>query len=130
MTIPKRTAVKRSAIKRKPRKASKTLRIYGPPARRKLVKAMPCAACGAEGWSVNAHVAPPSEKGTGYKAGYEWIAPLCADRLVFFVPVMGCHTMYDEHYEDFVLRFPDFNAEKAAAQTEQAWQDHLKEKGK
>jgi 3-methyladenine DNA glycosylase Tag len=41
----------------------------------------------------------------------------------------GCHYLFDNEKETFTVRFPDFNAEKAAAQTEQACQDHLKEKG-
>jgi len=131
--------VKRSAIKRKSRKASKTLRIYGGKKRIEFVKSLPCAACGVVGFSENAHVAPSSEKGTGYKAGFEWIVPLCRARSSMGAPfggmqtlniTIGCHATYDRTPWVFRAAFPDFNAEKAAQQTEELWQSHLKEKGK
>jgi hypothetical protein len=120
-----------STIKKKPRPAKETNRIYGPKTRRIWMKTLPCAACGVVGYSENAHCAPPSEKGTGYKAGYEWIAPLCGDRGRPFDGQFeqGCHKLHDDYHWVFDEEFPDFNAEKAAADTEQAWQDHLKEKG-
>lgn len=113
-------------IRKKPRKPSETLRIYGPPARRKFVKSLPCCTCGVEGHTDQAHVAPPGEKGTGYKAGYLWIVPLCADRGEEFLggDVLGCHTLYDRFPWTFNRRFPDLDPTLAAAETERLWLAH------
>lgn len=114
-----------STIRKKKRPASKTIRIYGSKARRDWVKLQPCAACGVVGYSENAHVAPPSEKGTGYKADAKWVAPLCGMRELWspggFSASIGCHTMYDEFRSSFDRRFPDFDPAKACAETERAW---------
>lgn len=121
--------IKKSPVKKRPRKPSETLRIYGPPARRAFVTSLPCAACGVEGFSEQAHVAPAGEKGTGYKAGYEWIAPLCHERPIPMLAVLrfdvrmyvGCHRLYDCFKTEFRAAFPDFNPEKAATDCEAAW---------
>ncbi len=63
----------RKPIKRKPRPASETLRIYGPPARRVWVKNHPCCVCG-DGPCVNAHI---KVDGLGKKSHYTNIVPLC-----------------------------------------------------
>ena len=126
----RRKPLKRSGIKRKPRPAAKTNRIYGAPARRRFVLGLPCAACGVEGFSVQAHVAPPGEKGTGYKAGYEWIVPLCAPRPQFLQhekTILGCHILHDVYPSVFAERYPEFDAAKAAQETEKAWLAHLEE---
>jgi hypothetical protein len=82
-----------------------------------MVRGMSCAACGIHGWSVNAHVVK-GDKGMGYKAGCECIAPLCHSRL----GVTGCHFLYDEYRADFDKLYPDFDPIAAAAATEEAWQ--------
>lgn len=118
---------KRSQIRKKPRKPSEFKRIYGSKQRVEWVKSLPCSACGVVGYSENAHVAPASEKGTGYKADAEWIAPLCGTFLDYGVGGwlqslnIGCHKMYDEHRDDFDEEFPDFNPEEAARTTNEAW---------
>lgn len=119
--IPRRVQPKRSAgIKRKSRSAKDFRRIYGSKQRVEFVKSLPCAACHAVGYSENAHVAPASEKGTGYKAGFLWIVPLCGDLPGDY----GCHTMRDERRGEFDARFPDFDPVRAAAETEQMWQSY------
>lgn len=121
--------LKRSAIRKKPRKPSETLRIYGPPARRAFVKSLPCCTCRVEGYTDQAHVAPSSEKGAGYKAGYLWIAPLCGERPLSGSQwefhdsrwYIGCHALHDEHREDFNARYPDFDPAIESAKVEAAW---------
>lgn len=96
---------------------------------RVFVKSLPCAACGEEGFTEQAHVAPASEKGTGYKAGYIWIVPLCGERWNECGDFeIGCHCLYDEHRWQFDIEHPDFNPETAAQQTENLWLEHSKEK--
>lgn len=91
------------------------------------MRGLPCAACLVEGFSVNAHVAPASEKGTGYKADAKWIVPLCdthEEYEEFFGEMrtrMGCHKLYDEYPITFRARFPEFNREDAARTTNEAW---------
>jgi hypothetical protein len=114
--------LRRTRMKKKPRKPSETLRIYGPAARRRFVVGLPCAACGIEGFTEQAHCAPSSEKGTGYKAGYRWIVPLCGPRDDVRGWYPGCHRLlHDWGQETFRRHFPWFNPEGAAVATESAW---------
>jgi hypothetical protein len=72
-------------------------------------------------------MAPSSEKGTGYKAGYLFIAPLCKPHTVIDVASwdmldsMGCHIRFDRHRSDFDGRFPDFDPIAESAKVEAAW---------
>jgi hypothetical protein len=125
-TIPKKPNPR---LRKRPRSKGEFARIYGSKKRVLFVKSLPCATCGVMGHSENAHVAPASEKGVGYKAGFEWIVPLCgtypdAEHGGVW---LGCHHMYDRYPWAFRLQYPDFDPEKAAAETEQKWQEHLKE---
>lgn len=104
-----------STAKKKKRSKSEFNRIYGSKERVEFVKSLPCAACGVVGYSENAHVAPASEKGTGYKAGWEWIAPLCGDRY----GLLGCHSLFDSG-----CTLPDFDPTLAAQKCEEQWQEH------
>jgi hypothetical protein len=113
--------VKQRQPVRKISRKTQTLRIYGGKKRIEFVKSLPCAACGVVGFSENAHVAPSSEKGTGYKASAKWIAPLCGFHLHPFGQFIGCHALYDEHRSTFDTVRPSFNPEAAAAATERAW---------
>lgn len=70
---PRAKPIPRSPVKRKPRPAAETLRIYGPPARRAWVKSLGCLVCG--GPAVSAHT--PSRSGMGRKGDYTTIVPLC-----------------------------------------------------
>jgi hypothetical protein len=117
----RKTYITRSSIKRRKRPESKTVRIYGPPARRKFVKSLPCCTCHVEGYTEQAHVAPPNEKGTGYKADYRFIVPLCGFRLTWGGDSIGCHQLHDKYPRIFAARFPSFDPEKACAETEIAW---------
>lgn len=121
---------KRSRIKKKPRKLSETLRIYGSKARRDFVRGLPCAACGVGGYSVQAHVL--GNGGTGRKADADTIAPLCGQRPDGRKPgnfyYTGCHFLFDEMPWEFKPRFPDFDPGKAAADTQAAWIAHSQEK--
>lgn len=125
--LPPTKRIKRSRVKRvnPARRKSEFVRCYHSKERVEFVKGLACSACGGEGFSENAHVAPSSEKGTGYKAGYLWIAPMCANRRQV-VPgglrvTIGCHAMYDEYRWDFDEQFPGFDAEMACAETEKLW---------
>jgi len=73
----------RKPIKRKKRPAGEFARIYGSKARVAWIKALGCVICGA----VPADNAHTVGGGTGYKAGYETIVPLCREH----------HRAYDEH---------------------------------
>ena len=122
------SSLKRSQrpIKKKPRSKAERLRIYGPPGRVEFVKSLPCAACGVVGYSENAHVPPKGEAGTGYKADYRFIVPLCGPRPWNAAGQMfiGCHEQYDDVQWAFDMEHPDFDAEKACAQTETLWLQH------
>ena len=56
---------------------AKFARVYGGPDRVSWIQAQPCIVCG-KGPCQNAHVGPKGSKGMSYKAGKEWIVPLCA----------------------------------------------------
>jgi hypothetical protein len=109
-------------IKPKPRSASEKQRIYGPKGRVEFVKSLPCANCGTRAFLpvreiVNAHTATG---GTGRKADYTTIVPLCSNR-----HCVGCHDI--QHRLGWVrLRHLDTREkrEAAAAATESAWQAH------
>jgi hypothetical protein len=58
---------------------------------RRLVAALPCAACGIEGRSQCAHV--NSDKGKGVKASDTDSMPLCADG----PGRVGCHSRFDKY---------------------------------
>lgn len=118
--IRKKPLARSAHPKKRARPAKKTLRIYGSPARRKFVKSLPCYTCHVEGYTEQAHCAPSSEKGTGYKAGYLWIVPLCGRRGGWW-PERGCHILFDRFRDEFNMRFPDFDPEKAASETQSAW---------
>lgn len=108
-------------LRKRPRKPSETLRIYGGKKRIEWVKSLPCAACGVVGYSENAHVA--GESGVGYKADAEFIAPLCGYAQVSVRQgyIASCHRLFDEFPEEFRARFPGFNPEDAARSTNEAW---------
>lgn len=84
-SIAERTAIARKARKPWKRKPSSFARIYGSQRRAKLMKTRPCDTCGRHPTedepNVNSHVGPADEKGTGYKAGWEWVITQCD----------GCH---------------------------------------
>ena len=73
----KRTStLKRSGpIAPKSRTAGEFARIYGSKARVRWVKAQPCVSCGTE--DGNAHNHHTTNGGTGRKADYDTIVPLC-----------------------------------------------------
>lgn len=112
--------LKRTRVKKKPRSKEDTARIYGPSGRIQFVQSLACAACGIKGFSVNAHLTPKGEKGTGYKGHYRFIAPLCGERFM----LIGCHRLYDEYPMLFKAEHPGFDPEKAAAETQLLWLEH------
>lgn len=134
-TVPYSTISKKSgkpkagkaAVVRRRRTKKDFARIYGSKARVEWVKRQPCVACGVVGYSENAHVAPKGEAGTGYKADAKWIVPLCAGwgsmRYMERGYYCGCHTLYDDYPWIFVRKFPDFDAEKACAETARQWEE-------
>ncbi len=115
--ISRGTPPKRSAVKRKPRPKSETLRIYGPPERRAWIKSLPCMACaiftaadGCGGPSDNAHVC--GGDGIGRKKGYASIVPL--GRV--------CHQRFDQHLAPFDTEPARQLIRALAPVVEQHWQ--------
>lgn len=91
-------------------------RQYGSLDRVRWVKTLPCAACCVEGWSENAHLL--GNDGARRRGPYDTIGPLCGNRFT----TVGCHTLYDEHEEQFDAMYPTFDPVAVAAQTEVGWQ--------
>lgn len=117
------------------RASAEEMRCYGPPARRKLVTLGPCAACGSTELCDNAHVL--GNDGAGRKQGYKTITSLCRPRFATAEEIRdgevaangmwpGCHSVFDTAPAKFRARFPEFNAKKAARETERRWQRFLK----
>lgn len=117
------------------RKSADDLRVYGPPARRKLVTLGPCAACESTELCDNAHVLGP--EGAGMKKGYKTITSLCRPRAATAEEIEGgwvgenamwpgCHYTFDEQPDVFRARFPHFNPAKAARETQRKWIAFLK----
>jgi hypothetical protein len=124
--MPRReTPMKKVRIKPNPKKTAKRLeRTHGPKARREWTHTLPCAACGILGYSVAAHVL--GNGGMGRKRDASTTAPLCAPHYDGWNGfTFGCHARFDHHRRDFDARFPDFDPERAAAETEKLWQAHL-----
>lgn len=91
-----------------------------------FVKSLPCAACGVEHHSENAHLL--GNDGASRKGPYTEIGPLCGVQLypskrelspVYYV---GCHRLYDERRDDFYKQYPDFKPGAVAAETQRAWE--------
>lgn len=119
-------ALKRSRIKKRARPAKETNRIYGPKTRREWMKTLPCSACGVVGYSEGAHVL--GNGGMSRKADADTQAPLCGlnywptTKVAYLYA--GCHNLYDRHRDVFNARFPDFDAKRAAEETEQLRQEY------
>lgn len=120
-TLARAGKLKRGPMKKRRRKPSETLRIYGTPERRAWVKSMGCAACGVYGYSENAHLL--GNGGMSRKGDCTEIGPLCGPHMSY----VGCHRLFDRHRSKFDARFPRFNPEEVAAMTERRWQLHLAE---
>lgn len=135
---PKRKPIKRSGspIKRsgRPRKSnpkrrrSEFARCYHSKERVEFVKSLPCAACGVQGYSENAHVL--GNGGMSRKADYTTIAPLCGVHTMWAasgegspqpITLIGCHAQFDQMGSSFYSSFPSFEPENAAEETEKLW---------
>lgn len=112
-TIPQSSKGPNKVSKRRP---SEKLRIYGTSQRRAFIRKLDCSACGASGFSQNAHVFKIGA-GMGYKGDAAGIAPLCGPRY----NLVGCHAMLDQHRDKFFARFPWYQPEVIAAETDRAW---------
>ena len=89
-------------IKPKKRSPEERQRIYGSDARIEWIKSQPCLICDS-GPSENAHT---ENGGTGYKAGFETIVPLCHK----------CHQDFDQHRLSKTVRdFVKWSAPKVQA---------------
>lgn len=137
--IPKLSAKKRAALKGRPvystiSSPKKAIRKVNPKRRAKafertylskerviFVKAMACAACGTAGFAVNAHLL--GNDGARRKGHYTTVGPLCGSDP--WGP--DCHFLYDNDRSEFNARFPDFDPEKVAAETEARWQVFLQQ---
>lgn len=131
MTLRRHTPLRsRSAPKaRKPvkrvnrkRKASEFARTYHSKARVAFVRSLPCAACGIEGLSANAHIGNEGS-GAGMKANADQIGPLCDTkyRMAAGIPGLGCHQVFDVGPLTFATRFPHFDAFRVKRDTELRW---------
>jgi len=95
-------------------------RAYGSIARVKFVNLRHCAACGAWGYSENAHLL--GNDGGSRKGHFTTIGPLCGVRPDDQGGVyQGCHNLFDEHGDEFAARFPTFNPRRVAAKTQRDW---------
>jgi hypothetical protein len=105
---PRSVPLKRGGrIKPKKRSAAEFTRIYGSKARVAWIKAQPCLVCHRSPCD-NAHTVTG---GTGRKAGFETIVPLCR----------RCHLGYDQHRYPFnVWSFRD-PIQDAAAEYVAGW---------
>lgn len=107
------------------RKSADDLRVYGPPARRKLCMLGPCAACSSTELCDNAHVL--GNDGAGRKGAFTGIAPLCRPRLDRNGNTYeGCHAFSHRDPAGFRARYPNFNAKKAARDFQRKWLAFLK----
>jgi len=79
---------------------------------------MPCKACGRLWHSENAHVL--GNDGMGRKGSHKQVAPLCG--VDFERNDIGCHKRFDEKRWEFDAMFPEFDAAKAVAEHQAAWQ--------
>lgn len=102
-------------MKKRAKSAATWAEQYHSDERVRFVQELPCSACGVRGHSENAHVGRRS--GIGRKGHYTEIAPLCRRRY----GAHGCHPMLHDAPHIFVQRFPEFNAEDIAAETERKW---------
>lgn len=116
----KRSPIARSAPprKRKRRTAAeeraKFAREFGSQERHDWIQTLPCCACGVVGYSENAHVGNKGA-GTGRKADYDQIAPLCGPR--------GCHQQsHDDGQQSFEREY-GIDLLACAAECERAWQE-------
>lgn len=118
--IPRRKALKRSAPPRKrKRTASERERIYGPPGFVEWIHEQPCACCRVVGYSEAAHMVTG---GTGRKADWTTIAPLCRTRTVSGWLAEGCHALaHRRGMSALAHREPSFNPETAMVKTQNAW---------
>lgn len=115
-----RYSLKRSAIKRKPRKKSERERIYGPKGYVEWIHEQPCVACG---WTPSecAHI---RTGGTGRKDDWTRTIPLCGPHIDhrYTKITIGCHKLYD-----LKMRVIPFNTtpEKLAAENHSRWQEFV-----
>ena len=84
--------IKRSRVKRKPRKAEDSERVYGTQEFRDHLHATPCLGCGQSGKTIvqQAHF---GKHGTGTKNDWTRTGPLC--RVSFLSGKDGCHNRWD-----------------------------------
>jgi hypothetical protein len=104
---------RRSSIVKRAPSPEETALSMGSIARRKFVALKPCAACGIEWHSQNAHLLGPA--GMGLKKGPETIGPLCGPS------GNGCHQLYDRRRWVFDAKYPWFKPEEVAAKTQTDW---------
>ena len=104
------------------RKAATFARVYGSESRVQWVQSLPCLACllvdRTKGWGTveNAHVTDPQQdKGTGRKAHFSGIVPLCR----------GHHVRFDRWLFPFNDPAQREFIERQAERIEAAWQAHL-----
>lgn len=118
--------ISRSAVKKKPRPKSETLRIYGGKKRIEFVKSLACQVCAITGYTENAHI---ETGGMGRKADSRFIMALCGPHPRRLVPGIhiGHHRLLHKLGRETFERRYDLNLSACAAETEKLWQDHINE---
>lgn len=125
----KRTALTRKTPMKKrngKRHAREFARTFGEPERVAIVQSLPCAACGVEGCSVNAHIGDEGS-GAGRRANADQIAPLCdtVRRQLRGIAGPGCHQLFDESPTKFWASFPSFNVADVCEETDRVCRERL-----
>jgi len=116
---PRQKPIKRTRIRKHPRKPSEFARIYGSKERVEWVRRLRCVYCEMiygegsydDAESYNAHT---ENGGTGYKAGYKTIVPLCGSH----------HSAYDDHRPPLASYFIRQKLKAAAAEIQRKWEAH------
>lgn len=119
--------IRRTAVKKinPARKRKEFARCYHSKERVEFVKSLPCSVCGVVGYSENAHI---KNGGTGRKADYAQIVPLCGPHPTAMNRAgitAGHHWVHDSggySRDEFEIVY-DINLERVAARTEEQWQN-------
>jgi hypothetical protein len=118
--------IRRTAVKKKPRKPSETLRIYGPKGYVEWIHEQACVACHVVGFSQCAHI---KTGGMGRKDDWTRTIPLCGqhmhqDQGREGYMRSGSHFWLHAHGREPFERRHKIDLTIAAAETQRRWLDH------
>lgn len=118
---PRKSFLKRSAIKRKHRKPSEFKRIYGPKGYVEWIHEQPCIACGVVGFSECAHI---KTGGMGRKDDWTDTVPLCGLKPIGVgYSVSGCHEAFHNWGRKTFELVHDLDLTVAATATQNAYKE-------